>query len=106
MIRVIIYLILLGSMGISNAANLDDKQTSEMYESPSSERWVELSFDITELGDVVNIKVIKSTHQGMLNKAAIRALKKWKYKPKIVDGVAVIQKDMKVRLQFDIEDES
>jgi TonB family protein len=50
--------------------------------------------------------VIKSTHQGVFDKAAINALEKWKYQPKIVDGVAVAQKDMKVRLQFDIEDES
>jgi protein TonB len=42
----------------------------------------------------------------MLDKAAIEALKKWKYKPKIVDGVAVVQKGMKVRLEFDIENES
>jgi protein TonB len=106
MLRVVICVILLGSAGICNAASLDDSQTPDILESPTSERWVELSFDITELGDVANIKVIKSTHKGMLDEAAIRALKKWKYKPKIVDGVAVVQKDMKVRLQFDIENES
>ncbi|MBT1449791.1 energy transducer TonB [Glaciecola sp. XM2] len=106
MFKVIICLILLVSASVSNAISLDDSKKADILNSPTSERWVELSFDITESGTVVNIKVIKSTHQGVFDKAAINALEKWKYQPKIVDGVAVAQKDMKVRLQFDIEDES
>jgi TonB family protein len=87
-------------------ANTDDSIKSDLLEAPTSDRWVELSFDINEIGEVVNIKVVKSTHKGILDKAAIRALKKWKYKPKVVNGIAVLQKDLKVRLQFDIEDDS
>lgn len=106
MFKVVIFFALLMSVGICTADSLDESKKADLLKAPTSERWVDLSFDITELGDVANIKVIKSTHQGMLDKAAIRALGKWKYKPKVVDGVAVVQKDMKVRLEFDIENES
>jgi protein TonB len=94
------------SLSLYGNADTDDSIKSDLLEAPTSERWVELSFDINEIGEVVNIKVVKSTHKGILDKAAIGALKKWKYKPKVVDGIAVFQKDLKVRLQFDIEDDS
>jgi TonB family protein len=94
------------SLSLYGNADTDDSIKSDLLEAPTSDRWVELSFDINEIGEVVNIKVVKSTHEGILDKAAIGALKKWKYKPKVVDGIAVLQKDLKVRLQFDIEDDS
>jgi len=103
--RFVIGFVLSVFIGFSCAANIEDDIKSEILEASTSDRWVEMSFDISELGQPTNIKVIKSTHKGLLDKAAIRALEKWKYKPKIVDGVAVVQKDLKVRLQFDIEND-
>ena len=105
MYRFVIGFVLSVFIGFSCAANIEDDIKSEILEASTSDRWVEMSFDISELGQPTNIKVIKSTHKGLLDKAAIRALEKWKYKPKIVDGVAVVQKDLKVRLQFDIEND-
>ena len=68
--------------------------------------WVELMFDIDENGDPVNIIVVDSDSGDIFDKEAIRALSKWKYKPKIVDGGAVAQRGLKVRLDFKAEDEN
>lgn len=64
------------------------------------EGYVRMSFDISESGEPVNIKVIKSVPEQVFDKAAIKALSKWKYAPKVVNGVAVIQKGLKVQLDF------
>ena len=63
--------------------------------------YVKLSFDINESGEATNIKVIEAKPEQVFNKAAVRALSKWKYKPKIVDGVATYQKDLTVQLDFE-----
>ncbi|SQH76125.1 Protein TonB [Shewanella benthica] len=67
------------------------------------EGWVQLSFTINELGGVEDVKIIKAEPKRLFNKEAKRALKKWKYKPKIVDGKALKQTGMKVQLDFTLE---
>ncbi|WP_352311523.1 energy transducer TonB, partial [Psychrobacter sp. W2-37-MNA-CIBAN-0211] len=39
----------------------------------------------------------------LFDREAIRALKKWKYKPKIVDGKPLRQSGMTVQLDFTLE---
>ena len=41
----------------------------------------------------------------VFNRAALRAIRKWKYSPKIEDGVAVERHDVRVKLHFGLEDE-
>ncbi|MDR8523265.1 MULTISPECIES: energy transducer TonB [Shewanella] len=67
------------------------------------EGWVQLSFTINELGGVEDVKVIKAEPKRLFNKEARRALKKWKYKPKIVDGKALKQPGMTVQLDFTLD---
>ncbi len=55
------------------------------------EGWVEMEFTITEGGTVINPKVIKSKPVRIFDREAIRAILKYKFKPKIVDGVAKTQ---------------
>lgn len=54
-----------------------------------TEGWVELEFTITETGTVKNPRVIDSQPPRIFNREAIRAILKWKFKPRVVDGVAV-----------------
>ncbi|ACA87346.1 MULTISPECIES: energy transducer TonB [Shewanella] len=67
------------------------------------EGWVQLSFTINELGGVEDVKIIKAEPKRLFNKEARRALKKWKYKPKIVDGKALKQPGMTVQLDFTLD---
>jgi periplasmic protein TonB len=54
-----------------------------------TEGWVKLEFTITETGTVKSPKVIDSQPPRIFNREAIRAILKWKFKPRVVDGVAV-----------------
>ncbi|WP_394132849.1 energy transducer TonB [Shewanella maritima] len=67
------------------------------------EGWVQLSFTINEVGGVEDVKVIKAEPKRLFNREAIRALKKWKYKPKIVDGKPLQQPGMTVQLDFTLD---
>lgn len=55
------------------------------------EGWVDVEFTITELGTVVNPKVVESKPARIFDREAMRAILKYKFKPKIVDGVAMTQ---------------
>ncbi|MCG9696257.1 TonB family protein [Shewanella sp. Isolate11] len=67
------------------------------------EGWVQLSFTINELGGVDDVEVINADPKRIFDREAKRALKKWKYKPKIVDGKALKQPGMTVQLDFKLD---
>jgi protein TonB len=68
------------------------------------EGWVEVEFTISAAGTVKNPVVIAARPGTIFNRAALRAIRKWKYNPKIEDGVAVERPGVKVRLTFELED--
>lgn len=53
------------------------------------EGWVKLEFTITEAGTVKDPMVVDSSPSRIFNREAIRAILKWKFKPRVIDGVAV-----------------
>lgn len=53
------------------------------------EGWVEMEFTITSTGTVADVDVLRSKPPRVFDREAIRALLKWKFKPRVVDGVAV-----------------
>ena len=67
------------------------------------EGWVKLSFTINEIGGVEDVKVIEATPKRVFDKEAKRALRKWKYKPKVVDGKAMKQPGLTVQLDFKMD---
>ncbi len=68
--------------------------------------YVLLSFDINESGRVVNIQVIDANPRKLFEREAQRALKRWKYKPMLINGEAVSQIGQKIRLDFKMESAS
>jgi len=65
--------------------------------------YVVMRFTIMEDGSVDNVEVIEAEPKRVFDKEAVRALKKWKYKPRIEEGKAIQQPGMKVRLDFNLE---
>jgi protein TonB len=65
--------------------------------------WVKLSFTINEVGGVEDVEVIDAQPKRLFNKAARRALKKWKYKPKVVDGKPQRRPGLTVQLDFKMD---
>ena len=70
------------------------------------EGWVKLSFTINEIGGVEDVKVIEAQPKRIFDKEAKRALRKWKYKPKVVDGKAMKQPGLTVQLDFKMNAEN
>lgn len=64
------------------------------------EGWVQLSFTINEVGGVEDVKVTDAEPKRIFNREAIRALRKWKYRPKMVDGKPQRQPGLTVQLDF------
>ena len=65
--------------------------------------WVRVNFDLKSDGTVSNVRIIDSSPRDVFDMAARRAILKWKYRPKIVEGKGVIRKGLKVQLNFGME---
>ncbi|MBV1909875.1 MAG: TonB family protein [Kangiellaceae bacterium] len=70
------------------------------------EGFVTLTFDITKLGTTENIKIVEAQPRGVFNKEAKRALRKWRYQPKMEGNTALSQPSQRITLQFNLEKES
>lgn len=64
------------------------------------EGWVILSCTITEDGDVEDVKEVSSSGSKDIVKAAIKAVKKWKYPPSIENGKQIKQYVNTIKLMF------
>jgi len=67
------------------------------------EGWVRLRFTIDETGGVTDVEVIDSEPARIFDREARRALMRWKYKPKTVDGKTVRQPGITVQLDFSLD---
>jgi protein TonB len=59
-----------------------------------------LSFEINKIGGVENVQVINAEPKRVFDREARKALRKWKYKPKMVDGKPQHQTGLSVQLDF------
>jgi periplasmic protein TonB len=89
-------------MYIGNFASVDKTQEGDiipivkilpMYPRDAAikglEGWVKVEFIITAIGTVKNPRVVDAKPPRVFNREAIRAIMKWKFKPRVIDGVAV-----------------
>ncbi len=64
------------------------------------EGYVVMSFTIDETGRPTDIEVVEAQPKRMFERDAMRALRNWKYQPKLMDGKAVTQTGQSVKLEF------
>jgi protein TonB len=67
------------------------------------EGWVQVQFTITPTGTVTDANVVAADPPGMFNEAAIRSILRWRYNPKIEDGVAVERVGVRTVIRFVLE---
>ena len=67
------------------------------------EGWVEVRFTISTAGTVKNPVVVGYHPSSVFNRDALRAIRKWKYNPKIDDGKPVERPGVVVRLDFRLD---
>jgi len=65
--------------------------------------WVQVEFTISPRGTVVDPQVTAYEPSSIFNQSALRAIRRWKYNPKIVDGKPVSRPGVKVRLDFSLD---
>ncbi len=67
------------------------------------EGYVDIAFDITVDGTTENVRVIDSNPVRTFDREALRAVKKWKYRPERVDGKPMPVKNVHTRVRFTME---
>ena len=80
-----------------------------LYPKRAAERGIEgeviLEFTVNETGSVKDPVVIESDPPGIFDRAAIQAVLKFKYRPRVIDGQAIRVEGVKHRIVFNLEDE-
>lgn len=96
-----------GGMNIAEGDYLPIVRVAPVYPARALSRglegFVDLSFTVTTTGTVIDPIVLQST-SSLFERAAIRAVLKFKYKPRVVDGVPVAVPGVKTRISFQLED--
>lgn len=67
------------------------------------EGFVDVIFDVTETGSTKNIEVVYAEPERIFNSSVIKAVSRWKYKPKMEDGIAVTVRGVRERIRFNLE---
>lgn len=96
-----------GGMNIAEGDYLPIVRVAPVYPARALSRglegFVDLSFTVTTTGTVEDPIVLQST-SSLFERAAIRAVLKFKYKPRVVDGVPVSVPGVKTRISFQLEE--
>lgn len=69
------------------------------------EGWVLIQYTITATGTVKDAVVIDAQPKNIFDDAAIKAILRWRFNPRIENGVAVERVGMQVRLTFNLNSE-
>ncbi len=79
-------------------------KVAPQYPSRASSRGIEgyviLSYTVTKQGTVLNPVVIEAQPENIFNKAAIKSALRYKYKPRVIDGVPQDVPGVKTRITF------
>ncbi len=96
-----------GGMNIAEGDYLPIVRVAPVYPARALSRglegYVDLSFTVTSTGTVRD-PIILFSSSSLFERAASRAVLKFKYKPRVVDGVPVDVPGVKTRITFKIED--
>ena len=67
------------------------------------EGWVKVQFSITSTGLVRDAFVVEAEPEGWFEDAALKTIARWRYKPRVADGVPVDRIGMQTVIRFDLE---
>lgn len=96
----------------SGAANQDETpvvRVGPLYPSRAQgqgvEGWVIVQFDVMASGrvDPESVVVVDAQPKKVFDRSAINAVKKWKYRPKKVNGTPVRREGLQVQLTYDLD---
>ncbi|GAA4350637.1 energy transducer TonB [Kangiella taiwanensis] len=104
--------------GIGDVPAVDFSQESEampMYRTQPNypimaqqrglEGWVLLTYDVDTSGTLSNIAVMDSEPRKIFDREAMRALRKWKFKPAMTNGQPIASVGQTVKIEFNMDQE-
>lgn len=69
----------------------------------SIEGYVDVVFDVTAAGATENIRIANAVPSSIFNRSVVQAVKRWKYKPKLIEGAPTKSFDVHERITFELE---
>ncbi|MCC5997407.1 MAG: energy transducer TonB [Oceanicaulis sp.] len=85
------------------------RRTSPTYPSAAAGAGVEgitlITFTVTAEGRVADADVVFSAPHPVFGEAALRAMRRWRYEPKLVDGVPTAHEGVRTTFDFRMQDE-
>jgi len=70
----------------------------------NQEGWVQVQFTITAIGSVKDAVVVDAEPKDVFDAAALKAIVRWRYNPKVENGVAVERIGVQTRIVFNLDD--
>jgi protein TonB len=96
-----------GRLGQPDGPLISIVRVRPSYPGPAQARglegWVDVRFDVTTNGRVVNVGVISSSHP-VFESAAIKAAQRFRFRAPVVDGVPQMATGIEYRFRFDMND--
>ena len=96
-----------GGVGTNAAADSDivplvrvEPQYPPRAKERGIEGWVVVEFTISAAGTVKDPQVVDAYPSSVFNRSVLRAVRKWKYNPKIENGTAVERAGMQITFEF------
>lgn len=97
---------------VNDATGFEDRDASPLLRVPpqypekcmsraKSREEVIVEFDVSVEGGTENPRIVESTN-GCFNDAASKSIEKWRYEPKLVDGVATPRRGVQTRVTFEL----
>jgi len=68
------------------------------------EGWVLLTFTVTETGSVIDPEVIDAEPSGVFDSAAKKAVERFKYKPRVINGKPQVVRGVEHLITFKLDD--
>ena len=66
---------------------------------------VEAVLTVDDDGRVIDVEIVESTPRGYFERAAEKALRKWRYAPQLITDVSTVsERQVRVEITFDLED--
>lgn len=95
-------------LGPADSNAMPIAQIQPTYPTRAAEKGIEgfvlVQFDVNETGSVVNPEILGADPPGIFDRAAIRALERWKYQPKVVNGKAIKMIGLQTRFTFNLRE--
>jgi protein TonB len=63
-----------------------------------------VQFSVTAAGTVRDAAVVASEPGTLFDEAALKAIARWRYNPRVVDGMAVERVGLQTVIRFELED--